>query len=338
MDNARHKYAFGVYEANPASGELRKNGMKVKIQEQPFQILLMLLEHPGEVITREQLRARLWPADTFVDFDHGLNTAINKLREAVGDSASNPRFVETLARRGYRFIAPVKVLAPPNDTVRNDVVAANGITPAKPAEAVAPSEPAAVLGLPSVPDGTQHRPNISDSAPEPLARPAAEPAPATVQAESAAEPPAAATRPTSQPEEELPRPSRYVSRLLFGLVQVMYLVFYGVALVQLERIPEIAFGFLGRLTIVLVPLVLVTAAVGIAMRLYLITAVTFDYKALGEKFRKLFPVVLPLDQLWALSPFLLVEQIGIGAAFAACAALLYVPFSERTLIRMGYRW
>jgi TolB-like protein/DNA-binding winged helix-turn-helix (wHTH) protein/Flp pilus assembly protein TadD len=90
------------------AGELRRNGQRVRLQEQPFQVLAMLAEHPGEVVTREELQKRLWPADTFVDFDHGLNKAINKLREALGDSAESPRFVETVARRGYRFLAEVK--------------------------------------------------------------------------------------------------------------------------------------------------------------------------------------------------------------------------------------
>ena len=98
---------FGVYEVDPRTGELRRNGIKVKIQEQPFQVLALLLERPGEVISREELKRRLWPADTFVDFDHSLNAAIKRLRDALRDSADNPRFVETLSRRGYRFIAPV---------------------------------------------------------------------------------------------------------------------------------------------------------------------------------------------------------------------------------------
>jgi len=98
---------FGVFEADLRAGELRRNGSKVKLQEQPFQILAMLLERPGEIVTREELRPRLWSADTFVDFDHGLNSAIRRLRDALGDSAENPSFVETLGRRGYRFIAPV---------------------------------------------------------------------------------------------------------------------------------------------------------------------------------------------------------------------------------------
>jgi DNA-binding winged helix-turn-helix (wHTH) protein/Tol biopolymer transport system component len=101
-----------VYEVDPHAGELRRNGVKIKLQEQPFQVLAMLLERPGEVISREELQRRLWPADTFVDFDHSLNAAIKRLRDALRDSADNPRFVETLARRGYRFVAPVAGAVP----------------------------------------------------------------------------------------------------------------------------------------------------------------------------------------------------------------------------------
>jgi Tol biopolymer transport system component/DNA-binding winged helix-turn-helix (wHTH) protein len=99
---------FGVFEVDLRAGELRKSGLKLRLRGQAFQVLAMLLEHPGEVVTREELQQRLWPEGTFVDFDHGLNTAVNKIREVLGDSAENPRFVETLARRGYRFIAPVE--------------------------------------------------------------------------------------------------------------------------------------------------------------------------------------------------------------------------------------
>ncbi len=102
-----HVVHFGVFEADLRSGELRKHGLKLKIQEQPFRVLAMLLEQPGQIVTREELRKKLWPTDTFVDFEHGLNAAINKLRGALGDPADNPRFVETLHRRGYRCIAPV---------------------------------------------------------------------------------------------------------------------------------------------------------------------------------------------------------------------------------------
>jgi DNA-binding winged helix-turn-helix (wHTH) protein/Tol biopolymer transport system component len=115
---------FGTYEVDLRTGELRRNGSKVKLQEQPFQILTMLLERPGQVLTRKELRERLWPADTFVDFDHSLNAAIRRLRDALGDSAENPRFVGTVARRGYQFLAPVNgessgraIEAPPQPAV-----------------------------------------------------------------------------------------------------------------------------------------------------------------------------------------------------------------------------
>ncbi len=97
----------GLFEIDLASGQVHKNGRKLPLQEQPFRVLAMLLERPGEVVTRQDLQTRLWPADTYVGFDEGLNTAIRKLRTAFGDSAGNPRFIETLPRRGYRFIAPV---------------------------------------------------------------------------------------------------------------------------------------------------------------------------------------------------------------------------------------
>src|SRR6516225_11072865 len=103
---------FGDFEADLQAGQLRKQGFRIKLQEQPFQILAMMLERPGGVVTREELRQRLWPADTFVDFDHGLNNAINRLREALNDAADGPRFIETLPRRGYRFIAEVRSDAP----------------------------------------------------------------------------------------------------------------------------------------------------------------------------------------------------------------------------------
>jgi len=107
---ARGRLRFGVFELDLRAGELRKHGLRVRLQEQPFQVLAALLGKPGEVVTREELQKKLWPADTFVDFDHGLNKTINKIREALGDSAESPRFVETVARRGYRFLAEVKVV------------------------------------------------------------------------------------------------------------------------------------------------------------------------------------------------------------------------------------
>lgn len=102
------RFRFGAYELDVRAGELRKNGLTIKLQRQPLQVLKMLLEQPGEVITREELRNQLWPVDTFVDFDHSLNSAVKRLRDVLGDSGNNPRFIETLPRYGYRFIGPVE--------------------------------------------------------------------------------------------------------------------------------------------------------------------------------------------------------------------------------------
>jgi TolB-like protein/DNA-binding winged helix-turn-helix (wHTH) protein/Tfp pilus assembly protein PilF len=138
---------FGSFEVIPAAGEVRKGGVKIKLQEKPYQLLLLLLERPGEIVTREEVRRALWPADTFVDFDHSLGTAIAKLRTALGDSARSPRFVETVAGRGYKFIAPVTRTLPDQQV---DEAAAHG--PEEPA----PAQPArsthqfrrAIAGIP----------------------------------------------------------------------------------------------------------------------------------------------------------------------------------------------
>jgi TolB-like protein/Flp pilus assembly protein TadD len=109
---ARTTIHFGIFEVDLRAGELRKRGAKVKLQEQPLQILQILLDNPGKVVTREELQQRIWPADTFVDFDHGLNNAIRRLREALGDSADSPHYIETVARRGYRFIGSLATADP----------------------------------------------------------------------------------------------------------------------------------------------------------------------------------------------------------------------------------
>ncbi len=275
---------FGVFELDLRVGELRRNGVKLRLQEQPFQVLALLLERTGEVVTREELQQKLWPSDTFVDFDHSLNTAINKVREALGDSASSPRYVETLARRGYRFIAPVEQIE--KESMFGDQAIAN----------------------------RQARVSTATASP-------------------GASLPALALH----PELEVPIPRRTITRGLFGLIQLMYLIFYLTALFRLHDVQVVADSFLPLWgATVLAGTVMVTAGVGIPLRLYLISAVGFDYQRLGGKFRRVFPFVLALDQLWAVAPFLLIQEIGLGAAFAASAALLYLPFSERTLIRMAY--
>ena len=103
---------FDVFEVDLRAGELRKHGVRIRLQEQPFLILQALLETPGQIVTREELQKRVWPGDTFVDFDHGLHAAVNRLRQALNDAADGPRFVETVARRGYRFIGQVQAAVP----------------------------------------------------------------------------------------------------------------------------------------------------------------------------------------------------------------------------------
>jgi DNA-binding winged helix-turn-helix (wHTH) protein len=265
------RYKFGLFEANLESGELFREGRKLRMQEQPFQVLVALLEKPGEVITREELRQRLWATDTFVDFDHNLNTAINKLRDALGDGANNPRFIETLPRRGYRFIAPVQALT--------------GEAPTQPT--TSSIEAAPVVATPQITGA------------------------------------------------ELPKAHPQIARRLFGLFQLMYLVFYAVALWRLEEIVWRA-SYAGVSGTVVLVLVLVTGVVGIALRLYTLNATLFNYRHLGCNFQRLFPFVLVLDVIWAISPFLLTHLIGIGLSFAACAALVYSPFAQRVLALMAY--
>ena len=281
---------FGVFELDLSAGELRKSGVKLRLQGQPYQVLALLLERAGEVVTREELQQKLWPSDTFVDFDHSLNTAINKVRDALGDSASSPRYVETLARRGYRFIAPVQTL---------DQTVAAGETPLDHSEGTTASQ----VHAPTVTVSSDR-----DSSTTPL-----------------------------HPELDVPIPRRALTRGLFALSQIMYLAFYLTALFRLHDVQAVADSFLPEWgATALVGTVMVTAGMGIPLRCYLLSAVGFDYRRLGEKFRRIFPLVLALDQLWAVAPFLLIQEIGLGAAFAVSAALLYLPFSERTLIRMAY--
>ncbi len=270
-------FRFGTYELDAGTGELRKDGKtRPRFQGQPLEILLHLLDHPSEVVTREELRQRLWPADTFVDYDHSLNTAINKLREALNDSAENPRFIQTIPRRGYRFVAPVEKI-----------------------EAAATS-----------------------AKPEQTPSPGSLPAPREIRSSMLSDP------------RELPAASRPVVRLLFSLIQIMYFCFYVISLAAVHRVDEFLSRELQHPAWVFIPL-LITASIGIPIRLYLLSAAVFGYTGLTSRFLKLFPALFLLDELWALAPFLTIDQIGAGLALAATAALLYVPFSQRSLLLMG---
>jgi cholera toxin transcriptional activator len=273
----RRIFRFGTFELDTSTGELRKNGRAhPRIRDQALQILIMLLEKHEELVTRDELREQLWPADTFVDFDHGLNTAMNQVRGALGDSASNPTFIQTLPRRGYRFIAPVQIVV-------------EGVSASTGGNQQALSERPQRTTTPS-----KTRPSILSD------------------------------------RGDLPVVGRTAVRILFSLIQLMYLIFYVVALARLAKIDGILITF-GVHGVLLLVTLIATAAIGIPIRCYLLTAVAFNYLGLNAKFRKLFPFLLVLDELWALGPFLLVQQIGIGMALACTAVLLYLPFSQRSL-------
>lgn len=282
IPNHARFFRFGIYEFDGQTGELRKDGKaRPRLQGQPLEVLLHLLDRPGEVVTREELRQRLWPSDTFVDYDHSLNTAVNKLREALSDSADNPRFIQTIPRRGYRFIASVEVV---------NGAAANNAPPHEKSE------------------------DIREPAPAP-------PIPGELLSVVLSDP------------EDLPPASRRVVRILFSLIQVMYLSFYVIALANLRQwqpwlsreVPYAKWIFVA---------VIITALVGIPIRLYLLSAAAFGYRGLTRRFLNLFPLLFPMDELWALAPFLLLDQISVGLALAVTAALLYVPFSQRSLLLM----
>src|SRR5580700_7930043 len=126
VNNGKRTIRFGGFEADLPSGEVRKSGSRIKLQDQPFKVLQILLEHPGDLVTREELQSRIWPEDSFGDFDHAVNVAVGKLRAALGDSAENPSFIETVPRRGYRFVA---TLDEPPVTTHPQVAPINGARP-----------------------------------------------------------------------------------------------------------------------------------------------------------------------------------------------------------------
>jgi cholera toxin transcriptional activator len=284
-ENGRRVYQFGVFEADEAAGELRKHGVRIKLHSQPFQVLLMLLEKPSAIVTREEMRQRLWGNGTFVDFDHSLNTAVSKIRDVLGDSASVPRYVETIAGKGYRFLAPVTTPA---------------TTQAPPPERPQPRLPETRL-------------------------PETEPAAAI---------PALLTTPLLTTPAELPVVPRRLVRTLLLLIQMMYLGFYFGALANLGEIHDIFLETSQPYPTGLMWVLVVTATVLIPVRLFLFSAIALDYRELPSRFAKLFPALLALDLLWAVSPFLLIHHISAGLALGLSAPLVYAPFAQRSLILM----
>jgi DNA-binding winged helix-turn-helix (wHTH) protein len=279
---AARRYRFGAFEADAITGELRRQGIRIKLNAQPFQVLLALLDRPGELLTREQIARELWPDGTFVDYEHGLNSAVNRIREALGDTASSPRFVETLARRGYRFVAPVERIG----LIDRPPPVPEAPTPAAPEQTAAGHKPGPGLFRGILPT-----------------------------------------------PEELPNTSHNVVQTLFVLLQLMYVGFYVGALANLPEIEEL-FSPLPRESQI-VGVMVVTAAVLIIARAFLISAAFLRPPRAREKLLRMWPFLLPFDELWSLAPVLLLHHISIGLALACTALLVYSPFAQRSLILMG---
>jgi cholera toxin transcriptional activator len=272
------RYRFGVFEADASTGELRKQGIRIKINAQPFQVLLMLLDRQGEVLTREEISKALWSDGTFVDYEHGLNSAVNRIREALGDSASSPRFVETLARRGYRFVAPVQRIVPELPTTGR-------------------SEP--------------QNPGYAST-------------------QAAREEATSGLLPT---EAELPEAPHNVVRMLFLVLQLMYVGFYVGALANLREVEDLLSALRAATEIFYV--LVGTAAILIAVRAYLVSAIVLRAPGMRGRYLRMWPYLLFADVLWALSPLLLLHHINTGLALACMALLAYSPFAQRSLILMG---
>jgi DNA-binding winged helix-turn-helix (wHTH) protein len=277
------RYRFGVFEADSTTGELRRQGLRIKLHSQPLQLLFLLLERPGELLTREEISKELWPDGTFVDYEHGVNSAVNRIREALGDKASHPRFIETLARRGYRFVAQVERIALPEEAATADF---------RTETLAAVPENASTGFLDRVLSG----------------------------------------RVLSGPED-LPKSSHAVVQTLFLLLQLMYLGFYVGALANLGEINELI-AALPHATLIYIVLT-VTAAVLIPVRAFLLCAALFHAPGMRSKFLRLWWLLLPLDIVWSLSPFLLLHHINRGLALACMTLLVYSPFAQRSLILMG---
>ena len=300
---------FDSFEMDLRTRELRKDGRLVKLQDQPLKLLALLASRPGELVTREQIEKALWGEDEFVEYEHSINTAMRKIREALEDDLEKPRFVETLPRKGYRFIASVEALGP------------DGESRPAPRSAAAPPAPPSVVASPTLPE--------SGSSPAPVATPLNNARPLETGAGTVGK-----GRHSLDQEYFLPRAQ---ARGLFLAIQAGYLAIYCAALYQLESMGQVLNDVLMAPADILVPVAVVLAMCGIAVRLYLLTSVGLDHPAAGSKFLKIFPLLFILDSFWAASPLLLTRKIGTGLALASVAALAYLPFAQRTLILSIYR-
>jgi DNA-binding winged helix-turn-helix (wHTH) protein len=259
---------FDSFELDLRTGELQNNGIRVRLQDKPTKLLILLASRCGRLVTRDEIQKALWRDSQFVEFDHAINTAIKKIREALGDDQPDRRLLETLPRKGYRFLGEVQVVREAGDPV-------------------VPVPAGSVL------------------------------------------------RTEEELEAEFTLPSKG-ARAVFLFIQVGYVAMYSAALYYVGDL-ERAFGRLGVNSMsVALPLVVVTAMSGVAVRLYLLSSVGLGHPAAGVKFKRLFPILLILDGFWAASPLLVAHRISFGLALVGAAGLAYLPFSQRTLMDSIY--
>ena len=268
---------------------------------------MLLASRPGELVTRDEIQKTLWGDGQFVEFEHAINTAVRKIRGALGDDVEKPRLIETLPRKGYRFVARV------------EAVARAGWTDSGADEPVAPGpNPTGVGGLTTI-EPTQRS-----------SREAADPR------QIGQDPPTARIPTEAELEAGFALP-KGLAQVLFLIIQAGYLAMYCSTLYYVGALEQALSGFRPVPVVLTLPLVIMTAMCGIAVRLYLVSSVGWAHPAAGLKFHRLFPVLLVLDGLWAASPLLATGKIGFGLALAGVAGLAYLPFSQRTLIQSIYR-
>jgi DNA-binding winged helix-turn-helix (wHTH) protein len=271
---------FESFELDCGTGELFKESSRLKLQDQPARLLILLASRPGVLVTRNQIQEALWEDGQFVEFEHAINVAIKKIREALGDDPLKPRLIETLPRKGYRFIAAVESVAAP--VVAEDL-------PAVESRVEATSALAAVLIQTKILDEPHEE----------------------------------------QLEREFALPAIH-ARILFMVVQALYLTIYCLALIHMHDVASVLGGAgLGRLA---APL-LIGAAGSIPVRLYLIFTVGLGHPAAGLKYRRMLPYLMPWDWLWSVSPFLATPKIGAEWALVLSAVLVYPPISQLILMR-----
>jgi cholera toxin transcriptional activator len=266
----RTQLLFESFELDTWTGELRKNDSRLRLQDQPVRLLALLATRAGEVVLREEIQRELRPDGQFVEFDHAINTAIKKIREALGDDADKHQLIETLPRKGYRFLASLEAVS------------------------LEAGEPESMTVDDAQGDGAE----------------------SALSAEFVLD--------------------RGLAWFLFVLIHVGYLTLYCTAHYYWDSLDTVLRVFEPLPVGLTLPTVVVTAMYGIAVRLYMLSSIALAHRAAGVQFRRLFPVVLVIDALWAASPLLAASGITVGVALIGVAGMAYTPFLKRTLMRRLY--